>query len=171
MDDRQATDVAKSLVRRWVEMFNTGGFRAADEIAADRYLEHAVAPFGRTEPGAVNGPSHLRETADWLLAQFPDLTMEIVSLIAEGDLVAALIDASGSNGGPLDEGIGPTGRTFSARQTHWFRMAEGRLAEHWATRDDLTVMIQLGILPLPARVRVPFEPVDPAARGGAGTSR
>jgi hypothetical protein len=31
-----------------------------------------------------------------------------------------------------------TGRRFSARQFHLFRLADGRLAEHIAVRDDLT---------------------------------
>jgi hypothetical protein len=40
----------------------------------------------------------------------------------------------------------PTGRSFSSRSSHWFRVADGRLAEHWATRDDLTSMIQMGVI-------------------------
>jgi hypothetical protein len=30
----------------------------ADELVAQEYLEHAVAPFGQAEPGKVNGPKH-----------------------------------------------------------------------------------------------------------------
>jgi hypothetical protein len=45
--------------------------------------------------------------------------------------------------------VPPTGRRFAAHQTHWFRAAGGRLAEHWATRDDLTAMLQLGVIRRP----------------------
>jgi hypothetical protein len=41
----------KDLVRRWVEMFNTHDLADAGQIAAIDYLEHAIAPFGRTAPG------------------------------------------------------------------------------------------------------------------------
>jgi predicted ester cyclase len=58
--------------------------------------------------------------AEWLLAQFPDIHMTIEAIVSES--------------------------RFSARQTHWFRVADGKLAEHWATRDDLTAMIQLGVV-------------------------
>jgi predicted ester cyclase len=153
MDDRSDVDQAKALVRAWTNMFNTGDLGAADEIAAAMYVEHAVAPFGSVAPGLVAGPSHLRATADWLLAQFPDLSMKIEALIVEGDLVAALVTSDGTKGGPLDGGVEAKPRRFSAAQTHWFRVRDGRLAEHWATRDDLTAMVQLGIVSAPVGMR------------------
>ena len=41
----------KDLVRRWVEMVNTHDLADAGQIAAIDYLEHAIAPFGRTAQG------------------------------------------------------------------------------------------------------------------------
>ena len=37
-------------------IFNERDFEACAGLAADAYVEHAIAPFGRVEPGAVNGP-------------------------------------------------------------------------------------------------------------------
>ena len=54
-----------------------GVLTTADDIAAATYIEHAVAPFGRDEPGAVSGPDHLRTVATWLRDQFPDMRMTI----------------------------------------------------------------------------------------------
>jgi len=45
--------------------------------------------------------------------------------------------------------VPPTGKRFSARQSHWFRVEEGKLVEHWATREDLPTMLQLGIIQSP----------------------
>ena len=76
----------KDLVRRWCEeVFNEKDLAVCNEIMADRYVEHAAAPFGRSAPGEVNGPEHTRGVAAWLFEQFPDLRMEIEALIAEGD--------------------------------------------------------------------------------------
>jgi hypothetical protein len=36
------------------------------------------------------------------------------------------------------------GRPFAVTQTHWFRMRDGLVAEHWANRDDLGMAVQLG---------------------------
>src|SRR5919204_49372 len=101
---------------------------------AQDYLEHALAPFGQAEPGTVNGPAHMRQTAEWLLAQFPDLHMTIEAIVAEGDTVAVRILSEGTNLGALNGMLPPTGKRFVARQSHWFRVADGKLAEHWATR-------------------------------------
>ena len=70
--------------------------------------------------------------------------MTIESMVAEDDTVAVLILSEGNNLGPLNGVIPPTGRHFSAHQSHWFRVQDGKLAEHWAVRDDLSAMLQLG---------------------------
>ncbi len=145
---------AKDLARRWCEdIFNQRNLAVCDELMAERYVEHAAATFGRSEPGEVEGPQHMRGVATWLFEQFPDLRMEIEALIAEGDTVALRVRSEGTNLGPVG-GVGPaTGKRFSAGQTHWFRVEGGKLAEHWATRDDLTAMLQLGVVQPPGPPR------------------
>jgi predicted ester cyclase len=135
-----------ALIEHWVAMFNTGDTSEANEIAASAFIEHAVAPFGADEPGPVDGPRHLASAVDWLRAQFPDLHMRVEAVVREGDLVAVLMTSTGTNLGALNGLIPPTGRSFQARQTHWFRVRDGRLAEHWATRDDLATMLHLGVV-------------------------
>jgi len=44
----------------------------------------------------------------------------------------------------LAGGVSSMGREFVAAQSHWSRVEGGKLAEHWAVRDDLTAMLQLG---------------------------
>ena len=41
----------------------------------------------------------------------------------------------------------PTGRRFATTQTHWFRIADGKIIEHWANLDDLGTAMQLGWSP------------------------
>ena len=45
--------------------------------------------------------------------------------------------------------VPPTGKRFAARQSHWFRVADATLVEHWATREDLVAMLQLGVVQPP----------------------
>lgn len=144
------SEANKGLVRRYFEeIFNQQDFRVAEEILAEEYVEHAMAPFGQSEPGRVPGPEATRESAKWLIAQYPDMYMEIEAILAEGDLVAARVLSEGTNLGKLNGVIPPTGKRFVARQSHWFRVEEGKLAEHWATREDLPAMLQLGVIQPP----------------------
>jgi hypothetical protein len=52
------SEANKELVRRhFEELFNRRNLAAADELMAEDYLEHALAPFGQAEPGRVDGPA------------------------------------------------------------------------------------------------------------------
>ncbi len=72
--------------------------------------------------------------------------MTIEAIVAEGDIVVARVLSEGTNLGPLNGAIPPTGKRFRAYQSHWYRVADGKLAEHWATREDLPAMLQLGVI-------------------------
>lgn len=130
-------------------MWNDRQYALCEELVAPHFTEHAHAPFSEQEPGLVDGPQAMRGSMDWLLRQFPDLSMTVEALVAQDDLVAARVLSTGTNLGPLNGVVPPTGRTFRAEQTHWFRFADGRIVEHWATRDDLTSMLQLGAVTRP----------------------
>jgi predicted ester cyclase len=137
----------KELVRRFFEdLINGDDLDSAGEIAAATYVEHAVAPFGHEAPGDVAGPEHLVSVSRSLKAQFPDLRITIEEMVEEGDRVAVRVRAEGTNTGPINGVIPATGRRFSSSQSHWFRVEDGRLAEHWAQREDLPTMIQLGLI-------------------------
>ena len=144
------SEADKELVRRhFEEIFNRKNLAVCDEIMAEGYVEHGVAPFAQTAPGRVNGPQAMRATAEWSLARFPDLRMTMEAMIAEGDTVAVRILSEGTNLGAISGVVPPTGKRFSARQSHWFRDADEKLVEHWDTREDLPAMLQLGIIQPP----------------------
>jgi len=142
------------LARRYFEeIINLRDLEVCAQIVAEEYTEHAVAPFGQSEPGHVNGPTATQESLEWLIAQFPDIHMTIEALVTEGDIVAVRTVSEGTNLGRLNGIIPPTGRHFVSRQSHWFRVENGQLAEHWATREDLPTMIQLGVIQPPGPPR------------------
>jgi predicted ester cyclase len=62
----------------------------------------------------------------------------------------------GTHTGPLEFvrlPLAATGRACSSEVIHVFRVVNGKVAEHWAGRDDLAVMRQLGIIPTAQEVR------------------
>ena len=42
----------------------------------------------------------------------------------------------------------PTDRVFTARHVYVWRIADGRIVEHWGVRDDLDLLQQLELLSL-----------------------
>jgi predicted ester cyclase len=140
------TEAERLAVRYFEELFNERRADVAGEINAAAYVEHATAPFESVEPGAVHGPTLVGETVRWLVGEFPDLRFRIEAIVSAGDTVVARVIGEGTNLGAMGA-MPPTGRRFSAASSHWFRVEAGSLAEHWATRDDLTTMIQLGLVP------------------------
>ena len=129
----------EETIRRWVEeLWNGRDLDLCDELIAARFVEHATAPFSAQEPGEVDGPATMRASVTWLLGQFPDLTMTIQAIATDGDLVAVRVSSRGTNLGRLNGVLPASGKAFDAGQSHWFRLTDGKIAEHWATRDELT---------------------------------
>ncbi len=104
----------------------------------------------------VQGPACFYSTALWLRAAFEDLHYDIHHAIADGNLVAVNSTMNGRHTAPwavyqedgtVDTVFPPTGRTFAMTQSHWFLLADGRITEHWANRDDLGMARQLGWIP------------------------
>jgi predicted ester cyclase len=112
----------------------------------------------KDEPPAAGGrgPGAFHATALWLRGTFTDLAFEIHDAIADGDLVALHNTMSGRHTGPavfydadgrVRQAFPPTGKRFATTQTHWFRIRDGKVIEHWANRDDLGTAQQLGWAP------------------------
>ena len=68
---------------------------AARLPASNTGLSIHAAPFQPRPPGRVSRPSAMRETVQWLIAQFPDLRYDIEAIVTDGDLVVARVRARG----------------------------------------------------------------------------
>jgi predicted ester cyclase/ketosteroid isomerase-like protein len=130
----------KRLARRALdEVFAGGNFTVLDEIFHPAFINHEAGPH--TPPG----PEGLKVTVGWLRASFGDLHYEIQDEITAGDKVVVRVISRGRQTGEF-LGRAPTGKPFSAQQIHIYRIADGRIIEHWAVRDDLDQGIQLGLI-------------------------
>jgi predicted ester cyclase len=106
--------------------------------------------------GRAGGPVEFHSIALWLRTAFEGLSYEIHHVIADGNFVAVNSTMSGRHvapfvtytaAGAVDTVFPPTGKTFASTQSHWFRIEDGKVAEHWANRDDLGQAKQLGWVP------------------------
>jgi SnoaL-like polyketide cyclase len=91
---------------------------------------------------------------------FPDAKLTTLNSVAEGEWVVVRCTYSGTHRGtsrfPIDGGmlvgVQPTGRTFEVQHIHMYRVLDGEIAEHFANRDDVGMMRQLGLLPPPPQL-------------------
>lgn len=134
----------KNVVRRhYEELFNDRNLAVAAEITAADYVEHGVAPLRTSRGHSLDPVESLKGTVRWLTSAFPDLHIEIDDMIAEDDKVLAYITMRGTHEGEF-QGIAPTGRSFQVKAMHLFRVRDGKAVEHWAVREDLPMLLQLG---------------------------
>lgn len=141
----------KEVVMRHFEILNNQTYEALVEVHEQGGRNHATGAFDLSEwpaDGVPFGPDEVRGTFEWLRGGFSDLRVEVKDLIAEGDKVAARIVMSGTHDGEF-VGLQPTGRKWNYEHVHIFRVVDGKIAEHWAVRDDLRAMIQLGVVSPP----------------------
>jgi steroid delta-isomerase-like uncharacterized protein len=130
----------KAVVLRYVEeVWNRHDLNDIDELVSPDYVNRAATTDEYRYGGA-------RRIWEWLLSVFPDHRFDIEDAAADGQTVAVRGTMVGTHEGEL-MGIAPTGRRVAAQQSHWFRVEDGKVAEHWAVRDDLSMLQQLGVMP------------------------
>jgi predicted ester cyclase len=98
------------------------------------------------EPEAGLAP--FRAAIQNVMSAVPDSTWTTRRLVAEDDFVVCHITWSGTYGGESFRGVAiPSGGRFSVDHMHIYRIADGKIAEHWVVRDDLGMVLQLGATP------------------------
>ena len=122
------------------------------------YHRRAVDRENLVQPPSsrVPGPAGVYSTALWMRAAFADLHYDVHHAIADGNLVAVNSTMNGrhvapwavyTGDGAVDTVFPPTNKTFATTQSHWFRVEDGLIIEHWANRDDLGMAKELGWVP------------------------
>src|SRR5690242_7093522 len=128
------------------------------DLFAQMYTADAFTREQMAAPRAARGtgPDAFFALAGWLRAAFADYRYEVHTAVAEGDLVTVNSTMHGrhvaliafyTDDADIDIVFAPTGKPFAMSQSHWFRMRDGLIAEHWANRDDLGMAKQAGWVP------------------------
>ena len=95
--------------------------------------------------GDLNGEQY-KGLCQAYFAAFPDLHITTDDLVAEGDKVTKVWTANSTHKGEL-MGIPATGKQIVVKGIEVFRIADGKIAEIWASMDNLGMMQQLGVIP------------------------
>lgn len=139
----------KDLVCRFVTALDRHDLDGAIALVSEDCVNHSAIP-------EAQGAAGLRTIFSKFWKAVPDQRLAYEDLIAEGDRVACRVKVRGTQTGPFEMtrlSLPATGREFSTEQIHVYRIAGGKIVEHWAGRDDIGMLRQLGHLPTPESAR------------------
>ncbi|RFU19279.1 ester cyclase [Geodermatophilus marinus] len=133
----------RTLVRRLEEAMNARDLDALDAVLAPDLVRHCQATPQLQVTSREQFTDFLRQDA----AAFPDNVQTFHQVLVDGDRAAVWATYEGTQTGPL----GPfpaSGRRAAFDFAGVFRVADGRIAEMWITWDNVTVLTQLGHMPV-----------------------
>jgi predicted ester cyclase len=128
----------KALIHRIFNLYNQRELETLYKLIAPEAVLH-------TSTGDMSMEQSKQIDAVFFTS-FPDVTATIKVMVAEGDKVAFQVTWRGTHQGEFMS-IAPTGNKIEMTNTDIFRIAAGKVAEGWATMDNLSLMQQLGIIP------------------------
>ena len=144
-----SVEANKRLIQR---LMDEGHNRQDADAAAAFYTEDASNHL-RTV-----GRAGMKAVFETLYRVFPDFHYHIEETTAEGDSVVCKVTMTGTHRGQpavreafsgMLNDVAPTGKSVKVLQFHSFRIRDGLIAAHAAVRDDLGMVLQLGLVKRP----------------------
>lgn len=128
------TEEKKQLVKTFVELMTTHQSESFGRVLAEDYYQH--------NPDVKQGLAGIQERTKQFESVFADVAVTIDDIVAEDDKVVARFTWTGTHIGEF-LGIPATHRKVSWAGTDWWRIANGKLAEHWDNVEWASLMQQL----------------------------
>jgi len=131
------------------ELYEAINNRDWDTVFRLHSRDHLRFDTNRAEP--MKGLNLYREYVVGFAEAFPDLHIEVVRAFGQGDMVCDEHITSGTHNGPMKSSDGrtipPTGKSFSVRNCHIYRIKAGKVVETWRYLDQLVFLAQLDLIP------------------------
>ena len=133
----------KTIVSRlYDEVLNQENKAVIDEIFDENVTIYD--PF----TGATKGPDSFRQLLGMFDTAFPGHRVSVQQVVAEGDYVTVLHTHHATHTGPF-MGMPGTGKQVNVEGLELFHLENGRITEFWRKDDNVSLLIQLGIMPAP----------------------
>lgn len=135
----EQTERNKEIIRRYQEAYNSGDLDVLDELLAPDWKSNNF-PTAVMEQTIENA----KAVQGMLLEVFPDLQITTETLIAEGDHVVQRWTWRGTHKGDFPEAPA-SGNVIEQGGVSVFRIADGKIVEHWGCQDSLDAIAQMGV--------------------------
>ena len=134
----------KAIVRRYFgEVLDKRKLEILDEIVSMDCVIHRPEA---SEP--IRGLEDFKHTLEAILNVYSEFTTTIHDLISEEDRVACRLSHKAVNRGEWTSRLGKhavTGKTVTWQAIAIFRLRDRKIAEEWVCRDELGMLIDLGV--------------------------
>lgn len=145
---------ARDAAHRVFAAINTKDLSAIEGAVTADFVDHG-APMPLPP-----GPEGYRQILTFV-TQVLDISYEILDEVVTEDRI--VIRALGHGRGVAAvHGPGTDGRPYTMQTVHIYRTEGDRLAEHWGVRDELSALVQLGVVPSPYPEQLPGRESVPA---------
>lgn len=140
------------MTREEIAALDDKGMSAWDSHDTEGFAALFAEDFTYTDdsvPEPMHSMGQLRDYMKTWYTAFPDMRATETNRVIGDDSVAAEIEFTGTNAGPLAMGgqeIPATGRTVRAHGTYFARAQDGRITEFHAHPDVAGMMMQLGLM-------------------------
>lgn len=139
-----STEENKMNARRIVEEgWNKHNPKVLDELFSNEATLH-----NPQDPTIGKGPQGAKTSLQTYLTAFPDVKLTIEKEIADGEYVVQHLRAIGTNTGPFN-GMPATGKKANTTGVMTTKFDNGKIVEVWSFFDNLGLMQQLGVIPMP----------------------
>src|SRR5262245_5584621 len=140
-----STESNKAIVRRYFEeVLDKRKLVILDEVVTTDCIIHRPEA---SEP--IRGLGAFRRTLERILQVYNEFKTTIHDLIAEEDRVACRLSHRAVNRSEWTSRLGThpvAGKTVSWPAIAIFRIRDGKIAEEWVNRDELGMLIELGVV-------------------------
>jgi predicted ester cyclase len=138
-------EMKDAMVRLYDES-NKANFAVFDEMFAPEFISYGGAGFQD-----LVGAEAFRQLYVQFLSSLPDLNFRVDQVVAEGNLCGVRGTLSGTHKGNFMGFAPPTGKFISWTGTAIFRFDQNGLMDaRWQEWDGLSVMQQMGVVPVPS---------------------
>jgi len=137
-----AAENKRTVARLYDEVINQERGEVIDEIFAQNVTVHD--PLS----GVSHGIDAFKGLMGFFNAAFPGHRVSVEGVVADGDQVAVLHTHTATNSGSF-MGMPPTGKTIQVNGVEYFRLRDGKIVEFWRKDDDVSMLMQLGVIAMP----------------------
>jgi predicted ester cyclase len=120
------------------QLWDGGNLDFVDALYAEGCVRH------NADMGDSEGPEGVKEFVKWVYSAYPDFKVSFDTRFELKDRLIAHWSATGTNDGPLNENMPPTGKKVTFTGLAMSVIENGKITEEWVYYNQLPLYSQMG---------------------------